>query len=151
MSTMKNSGSGPMLYFKPISPICDNDFLSTPLGSPANGFFSGVHTSQINLHVADSSGLQDNLEYVSISGFKTKSLSFIPTNPAIDEPSNNIPSLNNSAISSPLNGITIFLTVPLISTNCKRINLMLSSFICSVISWIFSSLMSLIKSTPKLY
>ena len=51
-----------MLYCNPISAIFDNDFLSTPLGSPSNGFLSAVHTSQINLQVADSSGLQESLE-----------------------------------------------------------------------------------------
>ena len=135
-----------MLYWSPLFAKLANDLLRTLLGSPANGSPSAVHTSQINLHVADSSGLQDSLEYVLISGFKIRSLSLIPTNPAIDDPSNSIPSLNSSLISSPLNGMTIFFTVPLISTNCKRINLMLSSFICSTTLCIFSSLISLIES-----
>ena len=129
-----------------MSAMCLRDFLSTPLGSPKNGSLSAVHTSQMNLHVADSSGLHDSLEYVFMSGFKTRSLSFIPTNPAIDDPSNSIPSLNSSLMSSfPLNGMTMFFTVPLMSTNCRRMNLMLSSLICSAILSIFSSGISLIK------
>ena len=59
---IKNSGSGPILYCKPILAMCANDFLSTPLGSPINGSFSAVQTSQMNLQVADSSGLHESLE-----------------------------------------------------------------------------------------